>query len=112
MDLPGGPPDGQCRYLEAAVDGVLVASIYAPNGNPRPGPKFDYKLAWLERLNAHALSSTRPERPSCWREITTLCRQTSTSTQRSPGIVTRCCSPKAALRISAFSRRAGPTPFP
>jgi exodeoxyribonuclease III len=41
-------------YLEAAVNGVLVASIYAPNGNPQPGPKFDYKLAWLKRLNAHA----------------------------------------------------------
>jgi exodeoxyribonuclease-3 len=54
MDLPGDYPDGQCRYLEAAVNGVLVASIYAPNGNPQPGPKFDYKLAWLKRLNAHA----------------------------------------------------------
>jgi exodeoxyribonuclease III len=54
MDLPGDTPDGQCRYLEAAVNGVLLASIYAPNGNPQPGPKFDYKLAWLERLNAHA----------------------------------------------------------
>jgi exodeoxyribonuclease-3 len=54
MDLPGDAPDGQCRYLEAAINGVLVASIYAPNGNPQPGPKFDYKLAWLKRLNAHA----------------------------------------------------------
>ena len=54
LDLPGDAADGQCRYLEAAVNGVLVASIYAPNGNPQPGPKFDYKLAWLKRLNAHA----------------------------------------------------------
>jgi exodeoxyribonuclease III len=54
MDLPGDAADGQCRYLEAAVNGVLVASIYAPNGNPQPGPKFDHKLAWLKRLNAHA----------------------------------------------------------
>ena len=52
--MPGGDGDRQSRYLEAAVNGVLVASIYAPNGNPQPGPKFDYKLAWLERLNAHA----------------------------------------------------------
>ena len=52
--LPGDASDGQCRYLEAAVNGVLVASIYAPNGNPQPGPKFVYKLAWLERLSAHA----------------------------------------------------------
>ena len=50
----GDAADGQCRYLEAAVNGVLVASIYAPNGNPQPGPKLDYKLAWLKRLNAHA----------------------------------------------------------
>jgi exodeoxyribonuclease III len=54
MDLPGDASDRQCRYLEAAVNGVLVASIYAPNGNPQPGPKFEYKLAWLKRLNAHA----------------------------------------------------------
>ncbi|MFN3931323.1 MAG: exodeoxyribonuclease III [Brevundimonas sp.] len=52
--LPGEPADGQSRYLEAAVDGVLIASLYLPNGNPQPGPKFDYKLAWMERLNAHA----------------------------------------------------------
>ena len=52
--LPGDPEDGQARYVEAAVRGVLVASIYAPNGNPQPGPKFAYKLAWMERLRAHA----------------------------------------------------------
>jgi exodeoxyribonuclease-3 len=54
--LPGDPDDSQSRYIEAAVNGVLVASLYAPNGNPQPGPKFDYKLAWHERLNAHAKS--------------------------------------------------------
>ena len=53
-ELPGGAADRQSRYLEAAVNGVLIASIYAPNGNPQPGPKFDYKLAWLDRLVAHA----------------------------------------------------------
>lgn len=52
--LPGDPTDEQSRYIEAAVNGVLVAGFYVPNGNPRPGPKFDYKLAWLERLLAHA----------------------------------------------------------
>jgi exodeoxyribonuclease III len=46
--------NGQCRYLEAAANGVLVASIYAPNRDPQPGPKFDYKLALLKRLTAHA----------------------------------------------------------
>ncbi|MGI4880854.1 MAG: exodeoxyribonuclease III, partial [Janthinobacterium lividum] len=44
----------QSRYIEAAVDGVLVASIYLPNGNPMPGPKFDLKLAWFDALSAHA----------------------------------------------------------
>ena len=52
--LPGNPADRQARYIEAAVNGVLITSIYAPNGNPQPGPKFDYKLAWLERLLAHS----------------------------------------------------------
>jgi len=55
-ELPGDPKDTQSRYIEAAVNGVLIGCIYAPNGNPQPGPKFDYKLAWLERLNRHAKS--------------------------------------------------------
>jgi exodeoxyribonuclease-3 len=52
--LPGDHGDQQSRYLEAEVKGLVVASIYLPNGNPQPGPKFDYKLAWFERLLAHA----------------------------------------------------------
>jgi exodeoxyribonuclease-3 len=51
--LPGNPKDHQARYIEAAVNGILVTSIYLPNGNPQPGPKFDYKLAWFERLMTH-----------------------------------------------------------
>ena len=54
--LPGDPSDEQSRYLEAAVGGPIVACLYLPNGNPQPGPKFDYKLAWFERLIAHAES--------------------------------------------------------
>jgi exodeoxyribonuclease-3 len=52
--LPGDPADDQARYIEAAVNGVLIGSIYLPNGNPQPGPKFAYKLAWFDRLIAHA----------------------------------------------------------
>ena len=52
--LPDDPDEKQPRYIEAAVNGVIVACLYAPNGNPQPGPKFDYKLAWNERLIAHA----------------------------------------------------------
>ena len=54
--LPGNPDDHQSRYIEAAVNGVLIASLYLPNGNPQPGPKFAYKLAWFERLLAHGAS--------------------------------------------------------
>jgi len=52
--LPGDANDAQARYLEADVHGLRIASVYLPNGNPQPGPKFDYKLAWFERLIAHA----------------------------------------------------------
>ena len=53
-ELPGDADDKQARYIEAAVNGVLVGCLYAPNGNPQPGPKFSYKLAWMERFLAHA----------------------------------------------------------
>lgn len=52
--LPGDPDDSHSRYIEAIVDRMLIACIYLPNGNPYPGPKFDYKLKWFRRLNAHA----------------------------------------------------------
>jgi len=62
--LPGDDADDQSRYLEAAVDGVLVACLYLPNGNPQPGPKFDYKLAWFERLIAHAATLVDADLPA------------------------------------------------
>ena len=52
--LPGDPSDTQSRYIEAAINGILVGCLYVPNGNPWPGPKFDYKLRWFDRLTAHA----------------------------------------------------------
>jgi exodeoxyribonuclease III len=52
--LPGGDDDNQSRYIEAAINGVLIGCLYLPNGNPQPGPKFDYKLRWFDRLIAHA----------------------------------------------------------
>lgn len=54
--LPGDPKDTQSRYIEAAVHGIVVGAIYLPNGNPFPGPKYDYKLAWMRRLHRHAKS--------------------------------------------------------
>ncbi|SMH49578.1 exodeoxyribonuclease III [Mesorhizobium australicum] len=61
--LPGDSSDSQARYIEAAFNGVVVASIYAPNGNPQPGPKFDYKLAWLARLHRHATALRKSGAP-------------------------------------------------
>ena len=52
--LPGFEDDTQSRYIEAVVDGIVIGCLYLPNGNPQPGPKFDYKLAWFEHFNAHA----------------------------------------------------------
>ena len=53
-ELPGDPDDTHSRYIEAAINGILVGCLYLPNGNPAPGPKFDYKLRWFERLHAYA----------------------------------------------------------
>jgi exodeoxyribonuclease III len=61
--LPGDETDHDARYIEAAVNGIIVACLYAPNGNPQPGPKFDYKLAWLKRLRAHAATFLKQDLP-------------------------------------------------
>src|ERR1700751_1132049 len=52
--LPGDPDDTQSRYIEAAVGGLIVGCLYLPNGNPAPGPKFDYKLRWVDRRTGDA----------------------------------------------------------
>jgi len=61
--LPGDPDDMHSRYIEAAVDGIIVASLYLPNGNPAPGPKFNYKLCWFDRLIAHATELLALDKP-------------------------------------------------
>ena len=61
--LAGEPEDDHSRYIEAEVNGVVIASIYLPNGNPRPGPKFDYKLRWIDRLAARARELLAEEKP-------------------------------------------------
>lgn len=61
--LPGDDSDEQARYLEATINGVRVATIYLPNGNPAPGPKFDFKLAWMERLYNRAVALLESEMP-------------------------------------------------
>jgi exodeoxyribonuclease III len=62
--LPGNTEDEQSRYIEAAVDGIAVASIYLPNGNPQPGPKFKYKLEWFDRLVDHAAELLAQDAPA------------------------------------------------
>ena len=62
--LAGEPEDEHSRYLECEIDGVVVASLYLPNGNPRPGPKFDYKLRWMERLRLRADALLAEEVPA------------------------------------------------
>jgi exodeoxyribonuclease III len=62
-ELPGDSKDTEARYIEAAVSGVLVACLYLPNGNPQPGPKFNYKLAWFRRLQTHAAKLLKQDLP-------------------------------------------------
>jgi exodeoxyribonuclease-3 len=86
--FPGNPDDRQARYIEAAVNGVLIASIYLPNGNPQPGPKFDYKLAWFERLIEHGAELMKAGVPVVLPAITTSYRLSRTSIQHDRSIKT------------------------
>jgi exodeoxyribonuclease-3 len=61
--LPGDPDDSHSRYIEAAVNGIVVGCLYLPNGNPQPGPKFDYKLKWLERFLDYAGALLKSKHP-------------------------------------------------
>jgi exodeoxyribonuclease III len=61
--LPGDPEDMHSRYIEAKVDGILIGCLYLPNGNPAPGPKFDYKLSWFNRLTLHAAQLMKSGEP-------------------------------------------------
>ncbi len=61
--LPGDPEDLHSRYIEAAVGGLTIGCLYLPNGNPAPGPKFDYKLAWFERLQKYGTTLIASDAP-------------------------------------------------
>jgi exodeoxyribonuclease-3 len=63
VGLPGDPDDTHSRYIEADVDGLIIASLYLPNGNPVGTEKFSYKLAWMDRLREHAAELLKDERP-------------------------------------------------
>ena len=62
-ELPGDPSDTEARYIESAVNGILICCIYLPNGNPLAGPKFNYKLAWFKRLILH--TPQNDVKPAC-----------------------------------------------
>ncbi len=61
--LPGDEEDVHSRYIEAMVNGIVIGCLYLPNGNPAPGPKFDYKLRWMERLTEHAAGLLKSGKP-------------------------------------------------
>lgn len=61
--LPGDPEDSHSRYIEATVNGIVIGCLYLPNGNPAPGPRFDYKLSWFERLTVHAKTLLAQNKP-------------------------------------------------
>ena len=61
--LAGDPQDEQSRYIQAVVNGITIVCLYFPNGNPAPGPKFDYKMAWFKRLNTKARALIKPKKP-------------------------------------------------
>ena len=62
--LPGDPEDSQSRYIEAWINSIRIGCLYLPNGNPAPGPKFDYKLRWFERLTVHAAELLAADTPA------------------------------------------------
>ena len=106
--LPGDPDDTHSRYIEAVVGGVTVGCLYLPNGNPAPGPKFDYKLKWFERLTRPRRGPARGGRArSSSRAITTSSRPSGTSTSPSGGSTTPCSCPRPARPTAGCSPRAG-----
>ena len=94
--LPGDATDTQSRYIEAAVNGVLIGALYAPNGNPQPGPKFEYKLAWMKRLISHAAELCALDAPVVLQATLTLSPPKPTYIHRSPTRIMRSYSPNHA----------------
>ena len=110
VGLPGDPDDSHSRYIEAEVDGVIVASIYLPNGNPIGTEKFAYKLRWMERLaRARRRTAGRGAAGRCWPATTMSFPRTATPSRAGRWPMTRCSSPKARPRSARSSTRAGPT---
>ncbi len=109
--LPGDLADEQSRYIEATVIGqraVRVCGLYLPNGNPAPGPKFDYKLAWMERLRQRALALLATEEPVVMLGDYNVIPQAEDAAKPRPGSRTRCFCRKAGRPSAGFSTWASP----
>ena len=108
--LPGDPDDGQSRYLEAAINGIIVAGLYLPNGNPRPGPKFDYKLAWFDRLIERAADLLASGAPVILAGDFNVMPTERDVYNPSGGSTTRCSRPRYERASIASLLKVGPTP--
>ena len=108
--LPGDPEDTQSRYIEAAVNGVLIATIYAPNGNPQPGPKFTYKLTWMKWLLAHAAELYALDAPVVLAGDFNVVPTDTDIYPTNPTPTTHLCSRNLGRCFGAFSIWAGSMP--
>ena len=106
--LPGDQTDTQSRYIEAAVQGVLIGCLYLPNGNPQPGPKFTYKLAWFERLIAHAATLYSAGLPVALVGDYNVVPTDADIYPSKSWIKNALVQPQSRLRSSGCSTRAGP----
>ena len=107
--LPGDPDDTHSRYIEAAIGGLLVGCLYLPNGNPAPGPKFDYKLRWFDRLTDYAKTLLESGAPAVLAGDFNVMPTDLDVYARSAGSMTLCSGRRCATPIATWSRRAGPT---
>lgn len=108
-ELPGDPSDEQSRYIEAAVQGILIGCIYLPNGNPQPGPKFDYKNAWCARLIGHAAKLQEAKVPVALAGDYNVVPTDDDIYPTSPGRGMRCSSLDPGRHFGGCSPRAGRT---
>lgn len=109
LPRPEPPCPATPRYVEAAVHSVLIGCLYLPNGNPWPGPKFDYKIDWI-RLRLPQTAGLHGSERS-WPGTTAWRRPTATSTPRGPGSRTHLCGPNRAHCKPSWLRRDGQTPL-
>jgi exodeoxyribonuclease III len=107
--LPGEPDAAQSRYIEALVNGVLIGCLYLPNGNPAPGPRFDYKLAWFEAFLGYAASLIARNIPVVLAGDYNVMPTELDVYKPERWVDDGCFVPRSAMRLRGLSRKAGPT---